>query len=432
MTHLPHRPDCDRPRDVLPRRRGVRAGRALLGAGWILASVALAAPADPGVFRKVVRRQGDDGVHAFRIPGLATTPKGTLIAAFNVRHGTLLDLPADADIAIMRSTDDGTTWSPMKVIIDFDKNEPGSMGNGVGDPCVLVDRQTGTILVAGLNTRGAPPGKTAAQPLLHTLVLTKSVDDGLTWSPPVDITPQVQHPDWKKTLVGPGAGIQLRDGTLVIPAQYQPKPEVVGKRYAAKTSPDADALEQLRIADRELPKHACFIYSRDGGKTWKTSPTAIPGDLRTSEAQAVELADGSLLLSIRNHDPSKRRVWSRYRWQDDIGAGKWSEPWFVVPDPTCQASLLRHPSGVLLFSNPNSPTERVAMTVRASHDDGRTWNEGRLVDGRKSGYSCMTLLRDGRIGLLYEGGDVRPPETLTFVRFPLSWITAADAAAPKR
>jgi sialidase-1 len=57
-----------------------------------------AEPDDPGVFRKILRRQGDDGGHVFRIPGLATTPRGTLIAVFDVRYDSRLDLPADVDV----------------------------------------------------------------------------------------------------------------------------------------------------------------------------------------------------------------------------------------------------------------------------------------------------------------------------------------------
>jgi sialidase-1 len=398
------------------------------GRGGVAAPSTLAAepPEDPDVFRTVVLSRGDGGVDSYRIPGLETTPKGTLIAVFDVRHDSRLDLPANTDIGIKRSTDGGKTWGPLTLIMDFDQNQEGSLGNGVGDPCIVVDQQTGTIFVAAFRTLGRPPGETPGPgegPLKHHFMMTKSTDDGLTWTTPKDTSPQVQDSKWKKFISGPGRGIQLTNGALVMPTQYQPKAYPGMKRFPAKRAPDADAVELLRVADREFPKYSCFIWSRDGGATWRTSPTAVPGDMRTTEAQLVQLDDSTILMTMRNHDPSKRRLWARYSWQGDIGNGTWSEPWFNLPDPTCQASLIRHPSGVLLYSNPNSTSERVRMTIRASSDDGRTWGEGRLLDPRRSGYSCMTVLRDGSIGILYECGTERPIDTLSFARFPLDWVT---------
>ena len=139
---------------------------------------------DPRVFRQVLRKPGDDNSKTYRIPGLATTPKGTLLTVFDIRYGSGADLPADIDVGLMRSTDEGATWSPMQRILDFDKAEPNSRGNGVGDPTILVDRQTGTAWVAALWSRGnrgwngSGPGLTPDE--TGQFVLTKSTDDGVT------------------------------------------------------------------------------------------------------------------------------------------------------------------------------------------------------------------------------------------------------------
>ena len=90
----------------------------------------------------------------------------------------------------------------------------------------------------------------------------------------------------------------------------------------------------------------------------------------------------------------------------------------MVADPTCMASLMSHPHGELLFANPNSATQRIALTIRASTDDGRTWTDGKLLDPRGCMYSCLSTLPDGRVGILYEVAG-----TLTFARFPLEWVT---------
>lgn len=353
-------------------------------------------PEDPRVFRTTLRQRGDDGVHTYRIPGLATTPQGTLIAVFDARNKNGADLPGDIDVGMMRSTDDGATWSPMRRIIDFDATVPASRGNGVGDPAVLVDQRTGAIFVAALWSKGARawngsgPGLTPEE--TGQFVLVKSTDDGLTWSAPINITAQVKDPKWRLCFNGPGSGIQLRDGTLVFPAQFK----------GANNVP-----------------HSCFIASQDGGVTWRISPAAIPDTPPTSESAIAELADGSLLLSMRNESRAGLRSWARWDWRGDGLQGKWSAPWLAVPDPTCMASLVRHPHGELILSNPNHTSRRVALTIRSSTDDGRTWSAGRLLDPGVAMYSSLTVLRDGRIGVLYESGDTAG---LIFARFPLEWV----------
>lgn len=357
---------------------------------------------DSQVLRTVLRKPGDDGARNYRIPGLATTPQGTLVAVFDIRHDGPGDLPSNIDVGLMRSTDDGATWSPMQTILDYDREHPHSRGNGVGDPAILVDAETGTLFVAALWSQGdrgwhgSGPGMSPNE--TGQFVITRSTDDGLTWSPPASITPQIKVPRWRLCFQGPGAGIQTRDGTLIFAAQFR----------------EADGAAR-----------SCLVYSRDHGETWTISPAAIPTGPPTSESQIAELADGSLLLTMRDESRSGERLWARWEWSAGAEApqpGRWSDFWRTVPDPTCMASLIRHPEGPLVFSNPNSPKQRVAMTIRTSTDDGRSWSAGRLLDPRGCMYSCLTVLKDGRIGIVYEVEG-----TLTFARFALEWVH--DSAA---
>ena len=316
-----------------------------------------------GLQTKLLLKNEQDGVNTYRIPGLATSKKGTLLAVFDLRHDNAGDLPGNIDVGLTRSTDDGETWSATQRVIDYD-------GSGVGDPSIVVDRETGRILVAALWSKGkrawhgSGPGMTPEE--TGQFVIVHSDDDGMTWSPPVSITTQIKKPEWRLCFDGPGCGMQLKDGTLVFPAQFR---------------------------DVDGTPHSCFIASKDHGATWTMSP---PCDGPTSEAQIAETKEG-MLISMRDESRSGQRKWQRW------DGNQWSKAWLRLPDPVCQASLIRHPDGRLLFSNPADAKSRVRMTVRESRDDGETWSEGRVIDPRGSMYSCLSVMRDGRIAMVYEG-----------------------------
>lgn len=82
-----------------------------------------------------MRHAGDDGVAAFRIPGLVTTNKGTLLGVYDVRYNSSVDLQEHIDIGLSRSIDGGKTWEKMRLPLAF--GEYGGLPaaqNGVGDP----------------------------------------------------------------------------------------------------------------------------------------------------------------------------------------------------------------------------------------------------------------------------------------------------------
>lgn len=160
-----------------------------------------------------VRRAGDDGVHTYRIPGIVETNKGTLLAVYDIRYLNTRDLPGHVDVGLNRSTDGGRTWSPMHIIMDMGAPHEN---NGIGDPTILFDPVTKRIIVAALWSKGnrsiagSKPG--LSPDTTGQFVLAHSDDDGLTWSAPYSITPQVKEPRWHLFFQGPGNGIAMKDG----------------------------------------------------------------------------------------------------------------------------------------------------------------------------------------------------------------------------
>lgn len=346
---------------------------------------------------------GDYGVNTFRIPALCTTNKGTLIAAFDCRYEKSRDLQGHIDIGVVRSTDRGETWQPL--IIALDMGEWGGLAqkfNGVSDPCLLVDEVTGRIWVSAVWMHGVldKEGKfiegldststawqhqwtgTASQPGYSPyetcqFLMAYSDDDGVTWSEPVNIT-KTKPEEWWLFAPAPGQGITMEDGTLVMPTQGR----------------DPEGLSFSNIS-----------YSKDRGQTWTTSTAATTN---TSECAVAQLSDGSLMLNVRDNRNRKNKDNTNGRAvmvTKDLGE-TWvehSSSHSLLIEPVCMASLHRH-GKYLFFSNPDDKFKRHNMRIKWSDDDGKSWNDGPLLDnGNSFGYSCLTTLDDDTIGILWEG-----------------------------
>ncbi len=344
-----------------------------------------------------VRNGGDDGVNTYRIPGLATTNKGTLIGVYDIRRQSGGDLPGDVDVGMSRSTDGGRTWESMKVIMDMGA-DPKWHYDGIGDPAILVDRNTNTIWVAATwshgnrSWRGSGPGLEPEE--TGQLMLVRSDDDGVTWSRPINITSQVKKPEWCFILQGPGKGITMRDGTIVFAAQYQDPPE-----------------------QKRLP-HSTIIYSKDHGQTWQVGTGAFDD---TTESQLVEVESGVLMLNCRYNRKSVRVVMTTRNMGKTWQKHATSERSLIEPG-ACMASLIDvdpEAGKWLLFSNPDSTRGRHHITIKASPDRGLTWpDQHRLLldEGNGSGYSCMSMIDKNTIGILYEGSQAH----MTFQRIALN------------
>lgn len=372
-----------------------------------------------------VRQEGQDGCISSRIPGLATSNKGTLLAIFDARYDYPRDLQGNIDIALHRSTDKGVTWQPIQTVLDM--GEWGGLPqkyNGVSDACILVDKNTGDIYVAGLwmhglldkdgkwieglnenstnwthqwKGRGSQPGTGLKE--TSQFMIAKSTDDGLSWGFPDNITSKTKRPEWWLFAPAPGQGITLTDGTLVFPTQGR----------------DENGLPFSNIT-----------YSKDHGKTWVTSNPAYQD---VTECSVVQLGDGALMLNMRdnrnrgNKDVNGRRICTTI----DLGESWKEHPTSrrALVEPTCMASLHRHEymeegkkKSMLLFVNPNNYGTRDNLTLKVSFDDGMTWPEEHWIlfdQYRSTGYSCITSIDENSIGILYESSQ----SDLAFIKINL-------------
>jgi sialidase-1 len=360
----------------------------------------------------VVRSSGQDGISTYRIPGLATANDGTLIAVYDVRHDSPRDLQGNIDIGISRSLDKGKSWQPMQIILDKGKwaGLPEKF-NGISDACILVDRSRGTIYVAALwmhgvlddkgrwieeltednitwnhqwRGRGSQPGvgeKETAQ-----FLLTKSFDNGLTWDEPVNLTAMVKKKEWWLFAPAPGAGITLKNGTLVFPAQGR---DEHGKPFST------------------------ILFSKDHGSSWQAGKPALAE--QTTENMAVEMSDGNLMLNMRansNRNNLSDRNGRAVAITRDLGQ-TWEEhptSHRALIEPTCMASIIRHDyrdkhkkKSLLIFCNPAMKNSRSNLTIKVSKDEGMHWTPKLVLEQEKGrGYSCLTSIDEESVGVLYE------------------------------
>lgn len=254
------------------------------------------------------------------------------------------------------------------------------------------------------------------------LWLSYSDDDGMTWSEPVDITPQVKE-DWMRFCgVGPGFGVQLQydekhPGRLIFPIYYT----IAGSGIGFQSS-------------------AC-VYSDDGGKTWhrgespndgrinkdgqETSSQNPVGISELTESQIIELSSGNLLQFMRNTRGNGKVVVSR----STDGGATWSDPIdTTAPEVYCQLSVLYYDKNGtggkdrVIMSNPggtgrNNGTLRIGEVTETKDSFSVDWVEEKMFCPNNYAYSCLTKMKDGNMGLLYEHQN-----TIKFTAFNLEYI----------
>lgn len=318
-----------------------------------------------GVQRQVLFKSKLIG-SGYRIPALITLPGDIMLAFCESRWDPMADW-GDIDIVMRRSLDGGDTWSSIKVLQNRGKHT-------VHNPCPLFDNDTQTVWLPFCVD-------------YDRVFIMNSTDLGITWSEPRELTQELGV-EGSYCATGPGNGIQMSNGRLIIPA------ELGG---------------------------ACVIFSDNNGATWQKGSNVGKGE----EPQVFESVNGSLVINCRvNRGGYKLMAWSHN------GGVSW-DPYFYnkdLPEAGTQASIFRftntstHMQSRILFSNPNY-FSRGHITLRMSYDDGLTWNVSKEIYEGPSAYSSIAILSDYTICVLIEAGKYDYRESITFIKVDIDWLT---------
>lgn len=318
------------------------------------------------------------GHRQYRIPALAVSTRGTILAAYDGRPN-LDDLPNPIDLLIRRSTDNGHTWGPQQTV------RTGTGLDGYGDPSLLVDTATGRIFM--FHAAGTHAGFFESvegledEDAIQHADLSYSDDDGVTWTHR-RLTGMLKCEGMTGLFAAAGAGIQIHAG------------------------PFTGRLVQQFVVLFRGDIMSASAYSDDHGDTW-TLGELIPGG---NENKVASRADGSLLLHSRA-TPFRLTAVSWDGGQSYTPA----QPHLELPDPSDNGSVARfdglpHVASLaspetehwLIATHNHDPLLRRNTLLKLSQDDGATWPFAVVLCAGSSQYSTATRLPDGRIGVLYE------------------------------
>ena len=306
----------------------------------------------------------------------------------------------DIDLLLRRSLDGGKTWGKTQVVWD---DGPNTCGN----PCPVIDARTDTIWLLlthnlGTDSEASDRGRDQ-QGNAHGLGDQEPGRRRDLERAGRDHQGREARRTGPGTPPGPGVGIQLRSGRLVVPCDNM----VAGSK-----------VQQSHV-----------ILSDDGGKTWRIGGVVGP---QCDECQVVELADGRLMLNIRSYRGDHRRLVaiSTRRRRDVLSSRRGRR--------TRRAGLPgEHPE-------PHDAPRRRPLLQPGQHEaraDDRATQHRRGQDLARSSRSCTRarppirawpMLKGGELACLYERGRKGAYETITLARFSRDWLTGSETASTRR
>ncbi len=337
-----------------------------------------------------------EGYKTYRVPGITVSKNNVVLATAESRPGKGGDWDFN-DVLMRRSLDEGDTFGDRQLVATHKDIGPGPISNFV----MIPDMNSGRII--------------AVYCWKYSKVFRiYSDDDGATWSEPNEITETFnrfnQDYNWKVCATGPGHGIQLVDGRMIIPVWLS----------------DGSGSEMGKGNLGHRPSIITSIHSDNNGLTWERGDIVCRhndsiGDntlINPSETIPVQLNDGSVMFNIRSESEIDRRLIA----VSSDGFTNWKIRGFdqALLEPVCMASIIKSNQlnekdlNDILFINPdnlendmispgrNLRHDRKRLTAKLSSDDANTWPISKVIEEGPSGYSDVAQLASGNFLCIYE------------------------------
>ncbi|MBQ7443462.1 MAG: exo-alpha-sialidase [Bacteroidaceae bacterium] len=351
----------------------------------------------------------------YRIPALATTRKGTIIAVADRRYCGADIGYGRIDIVARTSRDNGRTWS-ADTVIQRGSGVEGAYDCGYGDAAIVADRTSNRVLCMSVTGNVAYIQGTRERP--NRIARWYSPDGGRSWTPADDVTDAfyAMLPHTRTMFIGSGRLMQSR---LVRKGRY----------YRVYCS----VLTRTAMPDGSDVAANFVIYTDDFGATWHvlggtTLDAADSPCVGGDEPKVEELPNGDVVLSSRKH---YGRYFNIFHF-DDFGHDQTNGWWdacvashdiaegISVGGNSCNGEIF-------LVDATEAATGRAVKLMLQSlpFDDARAhvgiwykeikrngwystaafahqWTRGLIVSQTGSAYSTMAMQKDGRIGFFYE------------------------------
>ena len=368
--------------------------------------------------KQVLFSTAEDGEHPYRIPAIATLINGDILAISDYRPCNKDVGNGEVDIYAKVSKDNGATWTPSTKTPGKSgglKIADGSSSNGYGDAAVVVDRESGDVLVICVAGNVAySSGSSSKHNKMARIRADFNESTGeLSWTSPVDVTDA-----FFKNLL-PDAYTMFMASGRMIQSQFATKDKTGGTHDRIYGS--LLVLQKKNIFTKENANYV--VYSDDFGETWKLLGGGACSTSDANEAKVEELPNGDIVFSARRDNKGGRNynVFSFTNLENATGSWDSVETCSFAGSNSTNGELMiyhnvtnastKEKTNIILQSLPTgSSRSNVAVyykvidntTSYSSSNFTSGWTKGIEVDDGASAYSTMTILKNGEIGFMYE------------------------------
>jgi hypothetical protein len=335
--------------------------------GMMIAAVALASGAGAESLIETRTVAKSDDIDYFAFPSVCRLVNGDLLCVFYLGTG---HVSPDGHVAMVRSSDEGKTWTKPRVVVDTPLDDR--------DPSIMQTR-TGRILVSFFVYDGNKDDR--AQRVSPRGHYCHSDDGGNTFC-----TPKPLDVGWNWSATSDEI-LELRDGTLLMP--------IYGRTEGDKK-------------DR-----AAVAFSADNGETWRSPATIaydVSGKIDFQEPALVLLPDGKIICSLRTTGVG----FHAYQCESTDGGRTWTNPVDTLLHGHA-AGLLYHSTGVIFQAYRSwSEKGKVRGVAGVFTEPGKPWNPTKEFDialvGGDVAYPSSVELSDGSIFCVYYAREHRAIE----------------------